>query len=237
MIHQIPLQDHILEEILDNIDTPIVVDLENSRLDGKFAVVHLTNITIPFSIAPGASKAKKFQAFETFIKSKFVARSEQMTHTLIRLLSRHNGNDVGSFDGELLDSDELDEFIAKNKEHIDLISEYFASMTNTLLDLDPNTRTMFIDPLVEAGIMQLKKDTGIGINVRRLAKLEGFIEDYSTWVSEIPNVMFEHTMLSGEHVVRMLIDRSNNSAQGLIYALSNNKFSEECTDTSDPSVP
>lgn len=237
MIFQIPLRDDVLDEVLDNIDTPIVVDLENSRLDGKFAVVHLTNITVPFSIAPGASKAKRFQAFDTFIGSKFVTRSEQMTHTLIRLLSMYRGHDVGSFEGELLNKEEIEEFIASHKEYIDLISEYFASMTNTLMDLDPNTKAMFIDPLVEAGLMQKKPDTGIGINVRRLASLDGFIEDYSTWVDEIPNVMFEHTMLSGEHVVNMLINRPDNSAQGLIHALSNNKLFTECTDTSDPSVP
>jgi len=224
MTHQLPLKDSILEEVLNNIETPIVVDLENSRLDGKFAVVHLTNITVPFSIAPGAPKEKKFQAFETFLKSKFRTNSDQLTSTLIRMLSRHNSHDIGSFEGEFLNTEEVDEFISLNKEYFDTISEYLASMMNTLLDLDPNTKTVFIDPLVEAGIIQKKQDTGIGINVRRLVSIDGFVEEYSTWIEEIPNVLYEHTMLSNEHVVSMLIGRENNSTQGFIYALSNDKF-------------
>jgi hypothetical protein len=226
MIHQLPLKDSVLEEVLNNIDTPIVVDLENSRLDGRFAVVHLTNITVPFSIATGAPKEKKFQAFETFLKSKFKTRSEQLMHTLIRMLSRYHGCDIGSFEGEFLCVEEMDEFVLQHKEYLDLISEYLASMVNTLLDLDPNTKAMYIDPLVEAGIIQKKQDVGIGVNVRLLVGIDGFIEEYSTWIKEVPNVLFEHTMLSNEHVVSMLIGRSNNSTQGLIYALSNGIFIE-----------
>ena len=218
MIHKLPLEEKVLEEILNNIDTPITVDLDGGKLDGKFSMVHLTNIGVPFSIAVGASKERKFQAFETFLKSKYVTRSEQLTQTLVRSLSRIVGQDLGDFEEQLFSGEELDEFVALHKEYFDTIVEYLASIPNTLIEVHAESKATIVDPLVEAGIWVRKPDTGIGVNVRKLASLEGFIEVFSTWV-EIPNVVYEHTMLSNEHIVKMILDRECHATQGLLFGL------------------
>jgi len=217
MIHQLPLEESVLENVLENIDTPIVVDL-GGRLDGKFSVVHLTNIGVPFSIAPGASKERRFQAFDTFLKSKYVTRSEQMTQTLIRALSRVVGQDLLDFDDQLLDGEEIDEFVTTHKDYFDKIVEYLASMPNTLIEMHSDTKVSIVDPLVEAGVWVRKPDTGIGVNVRKLVGIEGFLELFSTWV-ETPDVVYEHSMLSNEHVAKMLLERKCHATQGLLYGL------------------
>lgn len=227
-MHLIPFKPEELKSLLSS-PQHVAVDLNNSRLDGKTSIVYLTNLQVRFSFDSNCEKSKKFDAFKEFILSKYKTNSIQLTETLIRTLSIYHNKDIG--DGpNFMSSEEIAEFINDNNELVADIAEYYNSMPYTLIAMIDEYKKIVIDPMVEAGELLLKKDDKIGVNVVRLAGLEGFIEEYMTWPdSDSPKIVFEHSTKAGEHVHKLISDRQDNSTVALIYALANDKITESLT--------
>lgn len=224
-VHLIPLPTQVQMKATKDKDH-IVADLGNSKVSGKQAIGYFTNLQIPFEFAPCDDKSKKFEAFETFITSKFKTPSVQLVDTLIRSLSMYHGKDLG-YGPNFLSTEELEEFIALRKDLFDSIVEYFDAMPYTLMSMIEQYKLNLINPLIESNQLTVKKDDHIGVNVMRLAGLPDFIEEYLTWVENPQtNIFFEHSTKAGEHVHKLISDRPSNSSVSLLYALANQKFTE-----------
>jgi hypothetical protein len=224
-VHLIPLPTQVHKKAARDKDY-IVADLGNSKVSGKQAISYFTNLQVPFEFAPCDDKAKKFEAFKEFITNKFKTPSVQLIETLIRALSIYHGKDLGE-GPNFLTVEEIEEFIATNKELFDSIVEYFNAMPYTMMTMIDQYKTHFIEPLIESGNLVAKKDDHIGVNVIKLAGLPGFIEEYLTWVEgPLSNVCFTHSMKAGEHVHKLIMERPENSSVALLYALANQKFTE-----------
>ncbi len=225
----IPISPDLLKPLLREPDKAqnVVIDLANSRPDGKTCVIYLTNLQIPFSFKANCPKERKFEAFREFIVSKYITKSIQLTETLIRLLSRVHGEDLGE-GPDFLTADEIDEFTVANKELVDNIVEYYGAMPYTFMSMVDQYKQLIIDPMIAEGKLEHKKDDHIGVNVVQLAGLPDFIEEYLTWhKTELPQVFFKHSMKSGVHVHKLISERPENPTIALVYAMANGMFNDE----------
>lgn len=206
----LPLTDDDLLNFIDNQDKVFEIDFSKNQLDYPTSFVYLSNLGMRCNIDfSSIEKEQKFEIIKYYMESEVIVHIENLEKLVLQIYLQYKDIQIEEFKSDILSSEEIEEFIAKNEDLLDKYDQVLSSIFFYML-LSFKTEEEKLELKKSSEIN--KNQNFIGLNFVNLLKYSEFyiiFLMYSPKYSIYFEPYFEKYMFEGYNLFNFLNTENN----------------------------
>jgi len=186
----VPIPIDQIKEYFKDKEIKFIIDYNNSKLQEKVFLTYLANLDIPCDIdyEKKIEKEKLFSLIESYMNVKSVSNVDFLNVAVAQIILKClEVNDKTLFQKFILNDEECEEFIEKNK---DVLAKWIYFLDSTMLFLLKSFEDLDEKIKVKENFTHIDDTDYIGLNIVNLLSIPGFLEYYFSANREISMAYF-----------------------------------------------